>query len=76
MPLYLLKCYEPKNVPQLLVFSVVFNLGFTFESIKELGVRHILIRPSSRFFFKAFGFWFFIVFKSFFNFLVGHFPHL
>jgi len=40
-PLYPSKCYELRNVPYSSFFRY-FLLGLTFESFKELGVRHRL----------------------------------
>jgi len=39
MPLYPSKCYELRNVPRLLPLPMSL-FGHTFESFKELGVRH------------------------------------
>jgi hypothetical protein len=40
MPLYPSKVLRAKEQPQSPCFSAVFSLGFTFESLKELGAHH------------------------------------
>ncbi len=39
-PFYPSKCCELQSVPRFLPHFRCFSLGFTFESLKELGVRH------------------------------------
>jgi hypothetical protein len=41
MPLYPSKCYELGSVPNFSLFRC-FLLGLTFESLEELGVRHLV----------------------------------
>jgi hypothetical protein len=41
-PLYPFKVLRAKECISTLYYSVVFCLGLTFESLKELGVRHTM----------------------------------
>jgi hypothetical protein len=47
MPLYLSKVLRAKERASIPYSSVVFYLGLTFESFKELGVHHLLTIKSS-----------------------------
>jgi hypothetical protein len=42
MPLYPSKVLRAKERASTPCFFVIFCLGFTFESLKELGARHML----------------------------------
>jgi len=41
MPLYPFKVLRAKERAPTPCFSTIFSLGLTFESFKELGVRHL-----------------------------------
>jgi hypothetical protein len=43
MPLYSSIVLRAKEHAPTLLPSVVFSLGLTFESLKELGVRHVVL---------------------------------